>query len=50
MAQVTIKGLDVLKKIEDQAKESVGEQLEDYFTELWLMMLSICLLCGLVPT
>lgn len=32
MAQVTIKGLDVLKKIEDQAKESVGEQLEDYFT------------------
>lgn len=34
MAQVTIKGLDVLKKIEDQAKESVGEQLEDYFTEM----------------
>lgn len=32
MAQVTIKGLDVLKRIEDQAKESVGEQLEDYFT------------------
>lgn len=32
MAQVTIKGLDVLKKIEDQAKDAVGEQLEDYFT------------------
>ena len=32
MAQVTIKGLDVLKNIEDQVKGSVGEQLEDYFT------------------
>lgn len=32
MAQVTTKGLDVLKKIEDQAKDAVADQLEDYFT------------------
>ena len=33
MAQVTIKGLNVVKDIESQAKEIVNQELEDHFTE-----------------
>ena len=32
MAQITIKGLNVIKDIENQAKDIVNEELEDHFT------------------
>jgi hypothetical protein len=32
MAQVTVKGLNVIKDIENQAKDAVNEELERYFT------------------
>jgi len=34
MAQLTIKGLNVVKDIENQAKEIVNEELEDRFTQM----------------
>ena len=34
MAQITIKGLDVVKDIENQAKDIVNEELEDHFTRM----------------
>lgn len=34
MAQITIKGLDVVKDIENQAKDIVNEELEDHFTKM----------------
>ena len=34
MAQVTIKGLNVVKNIENQAKDIVNGELEDHFTQM----------------
>lgn len=34
MAQVTIKGLNVIKDIENQAKDIVNGEIEDYFTKM----------------
>ena len=34
MAQITIKGLNVIKDIENQAKDIVNEELEDHFTQM----------------
>ena len=34
MAQVTVKGLNVIKDIENQAKDIVNEELEDHFTQM----------------
>ena len=34
MAQVTVKGLKALDNMQDQAKEIISDELEDYFTEM----------------
>lgn len=34
MAQVTIKGLQAIQNMQDQAKEIVSNELEDYFVEM----------------
>ncbi len=34
MAQVTIKGLKALENMQDQAKDIVSDELEDYFVEM----------------
>ena len=34
MAQVTIKGLDAIRKMKEQTKEAINDELEDYFSQV----------------